>query len=459
MRTSTILCLMCSLALPACSDPPDESGEAGSTSDDDGGSSSDSGDVLQCPAQTGPGVRHAENIDVDTVWRAEDGPHHVDANIAIRSGATLEIEPCAIVRLAADVELDVAFPGTPNSGHLVAEGTVERPIRFEPAGPAPWGRIFIAAPGDARLAHVTLTGGGATDPAGATIAAEGTGTLPLAQGLLVDHVTIEDSAGAGVSLMRKTAFAPGSTALVVRDCGSDAHPFPLEIDEHALDSLPEGSYTGNAIDEIFVDPLDHLQVSGAIHDRGVPYRVGNASNDRLVVGGGDRIAPPVLLTIEPGVTLRFFPGTEFAVEFATGDFAATGALSAVGTAERPIVFTSAAEAPAPGDWVGLWFGGVVDPRTAIAHARIEYTGADCGCILLSCSDIDAYEGAVIMTQAPPDAFVTDTVIAHAAGHGFVLGYEGAAVDFGVTNDFEDVAGCAMTLPRPGSCPDPLPACE
>lgn len=454
MRTTTILLMMCSTLALACGDVPDETGEPGSTSSSDDGS--ESGAPLQCPVQTGPGVRHTDNIDVDTIWRAEDGPHYVDATLAIRSGATLEIEPCAIVRLAADVEIDVAFPGTPNSGHLVALGTAEQPIRFEPAGEARWGRIYVNAPGDAQLAHVTLTGGGATDPAGATIAAVGTGTLPVAEGLFVDHVLIDDSAGTGISLARKISFAPGSTALTVTGSGSAEHPFPLEIDEHALDGLPDGVFTGNAIDEILVDPLDHLQVSGTIHDRGVPYRIGNASNDRLVVGsGGEEV---VLLTVEPGVTLRFVPGTELAIELATGEFPASGALSAVGTAERPIVFTSAADEPAPGDWIGLWFGGVIDARTQIAHARIEYTGADCGCILLTCSDIDAFEGAVIMTQPPPSEFVTDTVIAHAAGHGFVLGYEGGAIDFAEHNRFDDVAGCAMTLPRPGTCPDPLPAC-
>ena len=40
-----------------------------------------------------------------------------------------------------------------------------------------------------------------------------------------------------------------------------------------------------------------------------------------------------------------------------------------------------------------------------------------------------------------------------------LGYDGALVDFEGANAFEDVEGCAVTLPRDGTCPEPLPSCE
>jgi hypothetical protein len=55
-----------------------------------------------------------------------------------------------------------------------------------------------------------------------------------------------------------------------------------------------------------------------------------------------------VLTIEPGVTLRFQAGVGLRVE--------QGALSALGTVFDPIVFTSAEASPAPGDWSGLYLG-------------------------------------------------------------------------------------------------------
>jgi PKD repeat protein len=69
----------------------------------------------------------------------------------------------------------------------------------------------------------------------------------------------------------------------------------------------------------------------------------------------------VLLTIEPGVVVKFAPGTNLAID---------GCLIAVGNSTDMITFTSNATAPAPGDWGSIWFrsSGIGD----IAYSRIEY---------------------------------------------------------------------------------------
>jgi hypothetical protein len=83
------------------------------------------------------------------------------------------------------------------------------------------------------------------------------------------------------------------------------------------------------------------------------------------------------LTIEAGVTLKFENGVGLGVGYSTN-----GKLVAVGTAQDPITFTSAAPTPAAGDWakVSLWsntMGG-----TQIAYARLDYCGSDAdGCIV------------------------------------------------------------------------------
>jgi hypothetical protein len=448
---------------PACQDSPeDPAGDPGTSESGDlepGDSGTGEPPPAACPEPTAGPTLHAEDIAGDEVWTADTGPHIVDGTLRIRDGASLTIEPCTVVQLGEDAGFEVAFPGTPSSGTLVAEGEAERPIRFEGLDGARWGRVFVHAPGQVRLAHVTLSGGGAVDGSGATLVAQGDGVLPSDRGLLVDHVTIEGSLGAGVVLSRHAAFAEGSAALVVTGSGSDEHPYPLVIDEHAIGTLPDGDYTGNARDEIFVDPSGPLQEDATMRDLGVAYRVGDSNLDDLVVGAGPDSASLTTLTIDPGVTVRFHPGTSFEIEHNSGAFAASGALVAIGTEAEPIVLTSSAEVPAPGDWIGVWFGGVVDESTRIEHARIEYTGADCGCVLLTCSDVVGTEGAVILTMPPPTAFVSDSVIAHAAANGFVLGYDGALVDFEGANAFEDVEGCAVTLPREGTCPEPLPSCE
>lgn len=439
----------------ACTPAPAEDPDA-----TEGGGSDSTGDAPSaCPATTAGPTFHGDEIVGHQIWRAEDGPHVVMSTIAVRGGATLEIEPCSVVRFTEGTGISVAFPGTPNTGTLLAEGTEDQPITFEGQGGARWGHVHVEAPGVARLAHVTMTGGGGVDERGATLVGRGDGTT-TARGLFVDHVAIEGSLGAGAVLSRGAAFAEGSDALTITGSGSELHPFPLEIDEHAMGTLPDGEYTGNVTDEILVRPELALAEDATLRELGVPYRIGTSAVDRLTVGAGDDTAPAVALTIEPGVTLRFHPGTQLRVEHRSGAFAATGRLVAEGTAAAPITFTSAADTPAPGDWVGLWFGGIVDPATSLAHVRLEYTGADCGCVLVSCSDVTGYDGAVILSQPPTSMFLRDSVLAHGAGHGIVLGYttEGDDLDFAATNTFEDLDGCDATLPSAPTCPDPRPTC-
>jgi hypothetical protein len=75
------------------------------------------------------------------------------------------------------------------------------------------------------------------------------------------------------------------------------------------------------------------------------------------------------LTIEPGVTVYFGPGTNLIVN--------TGALRARGTAVAPIVFTSIKESsaltPAPGDWGQLrMLDGTNDVATVLEYVQIKY---------------------------------------------------------------------------------------
>ncbi|MGN6107813.1 MAG: hypothetical protein ACTHU0_22085, partial [Kofleriaceae bacterium] len=294
--------------------------------------------------------------------------------------------------------------------------------------------------------------------------ASGDGALPRKEILFVDHVVVEGSGGAGLRLDVGAAFAPGSRDLVVRGAGAEdpEHPFPLEFGESAVPTVPAGTYTGNAKDELLIDPETvgeggGFQVDSTMRSYGVPWRVRNSiAGDSLAIGNGNEDA---VLTIEPGVVLRFEAGVALHIE---SDLDGMSAIRAIGTAAQPIVFTSAAPAPAAGDWRGLYFNGPVSPQNALEHVRIEYTGADCACSLVSCTEgVEEYEAAIIFSRQPPAMFLKSSVIAHGAGHGVVAGYDGTAFDWRATNTFEDIAQCAVTRPRASdtSCPEPLPGCD
>lgn len=435
--------------------PPEEAttdtDTSGAASASSGGEEPTTGGEGACPApKSGPTIHDGE-IGMDEVWSADAGPHIVTPWVTIPEGATLTIEPCAEVRMQQDAELVFGYPGAKLATTLKAEGEPGRPIRFVRDGAAPWSALVAYHPAQLSLAHATLEGGGSDRFLdNASLVLRGDGETPTKQLVRVDHVTIRGSVGRGAVFEWTAGFVPGSTQLTITESGSEEFPHPLRIGEHALDQLPDGDYTGNRVDEIFLvdegaNLSSGLQEDATMHDRGVPYLFGTFEGSRLRIGGPGQAL--TTLTIEPGVTIKFTPGTALEIEHWTSDEdPAAGALVAVGTPERPIVFTSAAPDPAPGDWIGLWYGSVPAAHNRLEHARIEYAGGECSCVGFTCTDAD--EGSVLFVHGvPASAFIKDTTIAHSANHGISRGWTGGGPDFSASNTFEDIAGCAQTVPR------------
>lgn len=413
-----------------------------------------------CTAPTSGPTFHSGDVGLDEVWTADAGPHIVEQDVRVRNGATLTIEACAEVQVAKDKNISVAFPGTPNTGTLIVEGTAQRPVSIHGQAGARWGTLLVQAPGTAMLSHVNFAdaGNGNFDE-GATLRASGDredGADPI---VFVDHVRIEGSLGVGAWFDGGASFAEGSTDLVVTAAGQ----YALEVNEHALHSLPDGTYTGNGIDEILIN-TEGTRYAGVglledttLRNLGVPYRVGTSVGDTLAIGGREdkRL---VTLTVEAGVTMRFLEGGALKVQTFTNLEPSTGALRILGTAEQPVVLTAAQDVPQAGDWMGIWYGGVPAATNVIDHARIEYAGGDCRCILATCSAISEHEGAIILTGQPASAFVTNTQFSEIAGHAISEGYMGTLVDFTSSNTFDGVLGCEQTTPGASSCPAPRPEC-
>ncbi|QSX37549.1 right-handed parallel beta-helix repeat-containing protein [Shewanella sedimentimangrovi] len=101
-----------------------------------------------------------------------------------------------------------------------------------------------------------------------------------------------------------------------------------------------------------------------------------------VIAGALTVNNGRVLTVQPGVVVKFLPSAELSV---------SGALDSQGTAEAPIVYTSYADdsvggdsnlngydsSPASGDWRGIrWNDAATDNQSHLSHMQVRYAGQD-----------------------------------------------------------------------------------
>ena len=77
--------------------------------------------------------------------------------------------------------------------------------------------------------------------------------------------------------------------------------------------------------------------------------------------------------VEPGVTVAFEERVGSGIRIGS-QATQTGTLVAVGTAEKPITFTSGKDSKAPGDWMSLYFKAPTASGNKISYAKVEYAG-------------------------------------------------------------------------------------
>jgi hypothetical protein len=416
--------------------------------------------VNECPTPTGPGTKHGgDNISVDTVWKAADSPHHVTFSFIIDETATLTIEPCAQVVFDAGYGIDAR-------GSLVAEGTPTNPITFDAVDPAkPWSGILLGLDrsGHISLANATLSNGGSADDPNVMglIDVRGPQTGAPLERLKVKNVTLKGSQQHGVVLRDSVAFSADSANLAI----SGAKLFPMRIEARLTSTIPTGTYTGNTTDELLLAVgASDVTNDTTIHDRGVPYRLGDGAGNRMVVGTSGPTAISATVTIEAGVKIRATAGASIVMNNASAaPRGAVGRLIVNGTAQKPVVFTSASATPAAGDWRGLVFN-AEDPLNKIDYARVEYAGGPSQANSFHCDPkgggnfSPSEDAAIALYGEPTAAFITNTTIVASAGDGIGRSWSGNPVDFLATNTFEQVATCKQSFPRAtnGSCPATVP---
>ena len=273
---------------------------------------------------------------------------------------------------------------------------------------------------------------------------------------------IDQPQGAGIYLDANAAFTAESTALGV----VGASDYPLLLTMMAVGSIPPFVGQGNARDDAFViGPNANVFANMTIHKR-LPIRIQTAS---MAVAGPINDTTPVTLTLDPGVVLRFDPLNtqagaivQFGGNGSTTNNNKVGVLVARGTAEEPIVFTSGAAVPAPGQWKGIWLDTSMGSR--LDHVIIEYAGGATGISSVNCRPLNTRDDAALIvgdfeTQyVPPADLITNSIIRSSAA--FAINAMWRSADFapdltGNGNTFSGNAGCNQTLntlPPTVTCP-------
>lgn len=271
-------------------------------------------------------------------------------------GATLTLAPGTEVMVLAGGFLHVD-PNGENSA-LISEGSEDDPIRFHTVlpggGPGQWECVRIGPNSAAsKITHTRFEDGGAACSAGGD---KPSTTLDIhAPMVAFSHNEVRFSAGHGVLL---------------RDAGLVREFEANRFSSNALPSLRVAPaaviYLGSG--QEFVDSEDLIEVEGtfdSINEAGTwsyqsaPYRL----LDYVQIGkDGD-------VTIEAGTVIQLGGSS---LEAFAGD------LHVAGTADKPVVFTSAEAAPQAGDWGCLLYTSTTSPPK-IEHAIFEYAGNGIGC--------------------------------------------------------------------------------
>lgn len=401
-----------------------------------------------CPPPSGAGTKHEGILDADETWTADASPHHVTTKLYVR--ATLTIEPCAVVQVGADVEISV-------EGSLVARGAISgssiKPVTFEAEpGGAAWGELGIESKGTADLFAAFVRDGGSKGD-GALVArgvAGGTNSGDVTKNLHVDTVEVSGSRSYGVGLDGWAAFADGAKDLTITGGGSDTAPSAIRLEAGVAASLPSPLHaTGNKRDEILLQSSKTFMRDDTLVARGLPYR---AHGPLYVAPAAD--GAPVTLTIEPGVTLGFDDNAGSGMYIGSSE-KRQGLLVAAGTADEPIVFTSAKDTKAAGDWMSLYFHATPSSGNRISHAKIEYAGGASGAKGYGCGPAD--NDAAILVQGlgateagPASPFIDATEFDHIGGTTVIVSgwVDDAGPSLVADNTFgADTPACKVSRPR------------
>ena len=365
------------------------------------------------------------NITTDTTWTLDNSPYIVTKDISVLGTdgeddvTTLTIEPGVVVRFAAGSGLGIGTNNYSNRGALIARGTETEPIIFtshaQTPAPGDWDGIFFRDYNRDDLTvleHCVVEYGGAN----------GNGNLFFYRSSgRIKNCRIEYSSSNGIYLDRSNGDGFIDSCIITHNNGNGIFDdstnsdnaianntisgnggYPVKVHANQIAKVENNVGSDNMSDHIVVTG-GIVKQSGTWKKQGFDFSI--ASDVNIYGSSSSNVT---VLTVEPGVKLRF--AAEAGLGIGANHYHYRGALIAQGTETEPIIFTSHAQTPAPGDWDGIFFRDYNrGDLTVIEHCVIEYGGKT--------------TGNISVTNTSPT--IQYNTIRHSAGNGIHISGSGS----------------------------------
>jgi flagellar hook assembly protein FlgD len=323
-------------------------------------------------------------ISTNTTWTLANSPYVVSGDFAVGSpgNPVLTIEPGVVVKFnsGAVLKLGYIYFGTPHPGRLLAVGTAARPIVFTANTASPtagyWQGIQLFSTGGtgSSIAYAIVKYGGSVSGGGIRIIDSSpslqnvTSQNNLHSGISCEGsssplITASMSTANPVGLYLTTPSAPSLQALTI----SSNTGFAISLDSKVTLGAVSGiTATGNGNNAVEVR-FNGIDVNTTWRNVGIPY----VSSDIVI---GKPTTPYPVLTIEPGVTVKFNAGATLKAGYFYLTQPYPGILQAVGTAALPITFTANTASPTAGYWQGVQFYSSGSSPSRMSYATVRYAG-------------------------------------------------------------------------------------
>ncbi len=342
------------VGVAACSEGTVNTDETSQETDPSSGADGDTDTDTDTGADGGTGVcpelemvnQPGGTISEDTTWPA--AIYLVEGSLTIRDG-TLTVAPCSVIKMADSTRIDVN-----ESGALNMIGTPEQPITVTSAKSIPqagdWNRIEFAASSNNLgnvMNYVNIEYGGGSSYGSIYIDSDAS--------LAMTDSAVRYSGDVGIDMDGDAHLRKFEGNVLSHNAKG-----PISLSVNSVDDLGLGNYSGNDVEGIILKggTVDH---DATWLNHNVPY----VTTGPFYISSDSGSAH---LTLEEGTTLKINEGSDFSVE-------ENGGLTLAGTADNPVIVTSAKEIPAPGDWGQInIYSTSVDAYNIFTYAVIEYGG-------------------------------------------------------------------------------------